>query len=155
MSRVVKDELALLLALHQDRVYRIALGIAGQCADAEDIMQEALLSIARGHRDFRGDAALSTWIYRITLRTALAWMARHRRGEAAGEAHPDLSAHADAPLDLSRALARLPLAARTVLMLVAVEGFSHAEAARLLEIPEGTVASRLHHARAQLRRALG
>ena len=56
---------------------------------------------------------------------------------------------------VARALARLPVPARTILMLVAVEGFSHAEAAHLLDIPEGTVASRLHHARARLRAALG
>lgn len=144
-----------LLATHQDRVFRIALGIAGQRADAEDIMQEALLAIAQGKAGFRGDAALSTWIYRITIRTAIAWMARHRRGESAGDANQSRSAELEAPIDVARALARLPVPARTILMLVAVEGFSHAEAALLLDIPEGTVASRLHHARAKLRTALG
>jgi RNA polymerase sigma-70 factor (ECF subfamily) len=144
-----------LLATHQDRVFRIALGIAGQRADAEDIMQEALLAIAQGLPGFRGEAALPTWIYRITIRTAIAWMARHRRGESAGDADQIRSAELEAPIDVVRALARLPVPARTILMLVAVEGFSHAEAALLLDIPEGTVASRLHHARARLRAALG
>lgn len=144
-----------LLAAHQSRIFRIALGVVGTREDAEDITQEVLLVIARNLEKFRGDAALTTWIYRITIRTSVAWLARHRRH--AGESEPtDLRALvSEAPLDVARAMSRLPLNARTILLLVAVEGFSHAEAARLLDIPEGTVASRLHHARAQLRAALG
>lgn len=169
-----------LLAAQQDRVFRIALGVAGRREDAEDIMQEVLLIIARNIKSFRGDSALTTWIYRITLRTAIAWLARHRRAEGDSRSSESRSGEgrssegelsraessepraigsevpgSDARIDIARAMARLPLNARTTLLLVAVEGLSHAEAAQLLDIPEGTVASRVHHARAQLRAMLG
>lgn len=134
-------------------VYRTAVSVAGNAADAEDICHDALLAISKAYARFRGESSLSTWIYRITLRVAMRWLARNRsRGS---EPIPEPVAGASGlPLEIIQAFSRIPLNSRTVLMLVAVEGFSHAEAADALGIPVGTIASRLHNARKQLSQQL-
>ena len=132
-------------------VLRTALALAGNVHDAEDIAQEALLAIARGMGGFRGDASLKTWVYRVALRCGVRWLARNRRPGVTGTPEPEAPPDG-LPLELVQAIGRLPLASRTVLLLVAVEGLSHREAAAVLGVPEGTVASRLHQARR--RRAL-
>jgi RNA polymerase sigma-70 factor (ECF subfamily) len=157
MSPVPADprRLDALIQAHSPRIYRIALGLAGSHADAEDITQEALLALVRGIDSFRGESQLSTWVYRLTLRAGLRWLARNRRPEQSAPIDPELPAAIDRPaLELLQLILRLPLDSRTVLLLVAVEGLSHSEAAEVLDIPEGTVASRLHHARARLRESL-
>lgn len=135
---------------HYGLVFRSALAISGNAHDAEDIAQEAFLAIARGIRGFRGEARLSTWIYRVTVRVAIRWLARHRRDDAEITEEPVAGAPG-LPAELIQALGRLPVQSRTVLMLVAVEGFTHAEAADALGVPEGTIASRVHTARRQLK----
>jgi RNA polymerase sigma-70 factor (ECF subfamily) len=133
---------------HFDRVYRVALSMSGNHADAEDITQEAFVAIIRALPRFRGDAMLSTWIYRITLRVGTRWLAKR---STATELPSTLIAADDAiPIDLINALRKLPIDLRMVIQLVGIEGLSHAEAADVLAIPEGTVASRMHYARKRL-----
>ena len=133
---------------HFHRVYRVALGMSGNHDDAEDITQEAFVAIIRALPKFRGDAMLSTWIYRITLRVGTRWLAKR---SVATELPPTLTAADDAiPIDLINALRKLPIDLRMVIQLVGIEGLSHAEAADVLAIPEGTVASRMHYARKRL-----
>ncbi len=133
---------------HYTQVYRVALSMAGNPADAEDICQETFLAVFRGLKSFRGDARLSTWLYRITLRVAARWLAR--RGEVREPTLDEGRADAPIPIDLVNALQRLPVTSRMIIGLVSVEGLSHGEAAELLGIPEGTVASRLFAARKRL-----
>jgi RNA polymerase sigma-70 factor (ECF subfamily) len=145
---------------HYPRVVRLAAAMTGDRDAACDIAQDVFIAVLRGLPDFRGDAALGTWIYRITLRTAARHTARRRRHVApsvdADELPGDASAEAAAELaELLRALAGLPLASRSVLSLIAIEGLSQEAAAEILGLPIGTVWSRLSAARRQLQESLG
>ena len=133
---------------HYQSVYRLALSLSGNHADAEDIAQEACIAIIGALPRFRGDAKLSTWIYRITLRVGTRWLAK--RGAVAELPATLFAADQSIPIDLINALRKLPIDLRMVILLVAIEGLSHSEAAEVLAIPVGTVASRLHYARKRL-----
>jgi len=133
---------------HYQSVYRLALSLSGNHADAEDIAQEVFVAIIGALPRFRGDAKLSTWIYRITLRVGTRWLAK--RGAAAELPPTLLAADHSIPIDLVNALRNLPIDSRMVILLVAIEGLSQSEAAEVLAIPVGTVASRLHYARKHL-----
>lgn len=133
---------------HYDRVYRLALSLSGRPADADDIAQEVFVAVIRGLPQFRGDAKVSTWIYRIAIRAAMRWRARHPHQETLPES---LTANDQTvPLDLINAINALPVTSRIVISLVSVEGLTHAEAGEVLGVAEGTVSSRLHTARKQL-----
>jgi RNA polymerase sigma-70 factor (ECF subfamily) len=149
---------------YKRRVYGLALRIVGPI-DAEEVAQEAFIRIFRGLPKFRGDAALSTWIYRLAVNAALSH--RTRRGAArlptedgASEAVEAQAAEeptrGDAVLRarLERALVRLPAGYRTVIVLHDVEGLEHEEIASILSCHVGTSKSQLHKARARLREIL-
>ena len=97
---------------------------------------------------FRGDAKLSTWIYRIALRVGNRWLAR--RGGVAELPVTLAATDQSIPIDLINALRKLPTDLRIIVLLVSIEGLSHEEAAEVLAVPTGTVASRLHYARKRL-----
>jgi RNA polymerase sigma-70 factor (ECF subfamily) len=152
---------------YKRRVYALALRIVG-AMDAEEVAQEAFIRIFRGLPKFRGDAALSTWIYRLAVNAALSHRARRApagteartvEGEPAGDADGQSGvepATGDAVLRtrLERALERLPAGYRTVVVLHDVEGLEHEEVAAILGCHIGTSKSQLHKARARLREAL-
>ena len=137
----------------------LCIGVTGQRADGEDALQDALCTIAGGVRQFRGEARLSTWCYRIALHAALRVKAsRVRRKEApATEAPPeragDHSGDSDDSRRLLEAVAELPIDLRAVVVLF-LQGRKHREIAEILEVAEGTVWSRLHAARQRLRTLL-
>jgi RNA polymerase sigma-70 factor (ECF subfamily) len=143
------------------RVYALAVRIVGPI-DAEEVAQEAFIRIFRGLTKFRGDAALATWIYRLAVNAALSHRTRRNAGaqpEANDEveAHPSVEpAHGDAVLRvrIERALARLPVGYRTVIVLHDIEGLEHEEVAQILGCHVGTSKSQLHKARARLREML-
>ena len=144
----MNESLSQIFSEHYQNVYRLALSLSGNHADAEDIAQEVFVAVIGALPKFRGDAKLSTWIYRIALRVCTRWLAR--RGTA-DELPATLTAiDHSIPIDLINALRKLPIDLRTVVLLVSVEGLSHDEAAEVLAIPAGTVASRLHYARRRL-----
>ncbi len=147
------DPLAQVFREHYQSVYRLALSLSGSHADAEDIAQEAFVAIMQALPKFRGDAKLSTWVYRITLRVGTRWLAR--RGTVAELPAALPATDASIPIDLINALRKLPIDSRSVVLLVAVEGLSHDEVAEVLAIPVGTVASRMHYARKRLEELLG
>ena len=150
---------------YKRRVYGLALRIVG-ATDAEEVAQEAFIRIFRGLPKFRGDAALSTWIYRLAVNAALSHRTRRAGNrlpidDNAGEGHVEtqvapepLSGDAVLRARLERALAELPAGYRTVVVLHDVEGLEHEEIAGILDCHVGTSKSQLHKARARLRAIL-
>lgn len=144
----VSDSLSEIFSDHYQSVYRLALSLSGNHADAEDIAQEVFVAIIGALPKFRGDAKLSTWIYRIALRVGNRWLAR--RGGVAELPVTLAATDQSIPIDLINALRKLPTDLRITVLLVSIEGLSHEEAAEVLAVPTGTVASRLHYARKRL-----
>lgn len=143
------------------RVFRVCLQLCGERTLAEDAMQNAFLAAFRGLRSFRGESQLSTWIYRVAIREALALRARRPPpgdSEDAAQALPSDAAPLDAQIAARQQARAVQVAFRTlsaehqaVLSLFAVEGLKHRQIAEVLGIPEGTVWYRLHEARRTLR----
>ena len=145
---------------YRDQVQELAAGLTSDSALAEDVVQEVFVAVLRGLRHYRAEARLSTWLYRITIRTA----ARARACRPV--AHVPLSHDIPAPStpnpaiageqrrEIQAALAALPAAHRMVLVLFALQGLSHHEIADILGVPTGTVWSRLHTARRLLASSL-
>jgi RNA polymerase sigma-70 factor (ECF subfamily) len=153
---------------YKRRVFGLAVRIVGP-VDAEEVAQEAFIRIFRGLPKFRGDAALSTWIYRLAVNAALSHRTRRAgarlptlanddgQTDRAIEAQPaEEPAAGDAVLRarLERALVQLPAGYRTVIVLHDVEGLEHEEIASILRCHVGTSKSQLHKARARLREIL-
>ena len=150
---------------YKRRVYGLALRIVGP-PDAEEVAQEAFIRIFRGLPKFRGDAALSTWIYRLAVNAALSHRSRRAGARLPLEENPtEAGVEAQAAVEpsgsdavlrarLERALAELPAGYRTVVVLHDVEGLEHEEIASILNCHVGTSKSQLHKARARLRAIL-
>lgn len=138
----------------RSRVLSLCLHLTGSPADAEDAAQEVFLAVFRELPGFRGECRVSTWIYRITVRTAIRVKTRTPRTapldlDPAVEP-PDPALGRERRRLVARALSRLSADHRAVLGLFSLEGLSHREIAETLGIPEGTVWSRLHLARKKL-----
>ena len=146
---------------YKRRVFGMAHRIVG-ASDAEEVAQEVFVRVFRALASFRGDSALSTWIYRLTVNASLSHLAkRGRRQEVAddgimeqmpaapvAERDPKLAAR------IETALGQLPAGYRAILVLHDVEGLSHEECAAILECRIGTCKSQLHKARARMRELL-
>jgi RNA polymerase sigma-70 factor (ECF subfamily) len=169
-----------LMARYTDRVYRLAYGITGNAADAEEVVQDVFLTVFRKIHTFEGRAALGSWIYRVATNAALI----KRRGQRADREIPlDLSIPAfladghragdpaflktdwsqtpeadvlsqETREILHRAIAGLPDEYRTVVVLRDVQGLSNEEVAGLVGESVACVKSRLHRARMALREQL-
>ena len=149
---------------HDERLRRLAYKLlAGDRERMDDVMQDAYVRAYRSLRMFRADADLGTWLYRIVTNACIDELRRARRRPepvdtgawevaSAGTGPEGAAAAADQVL---RALASLPEDQRITLVLVDGEGFDHHQAAGLLGVAPGTVASRLSRARATLRRTIG
>jgi RNA polymerase sigma-70 factor (ECF subfamily) len=133
-------------------VHALCLNLLGNRADAEDAFQETFIAVARALPSFRGESSVTTWVHRIAIRVALKLRARRPVAVELDDATPASNPRADhAETDaMSRALASLSFEHRLVMSLFAVAGLTHAEIAETLGVPEGTVWSRLHHAKKQL-----
>jgi RNA polymerase sigma-70 factor (ECF subfamily) len=143
---------------HTPRLRGLVLRLLGGATDeADDVVQESWLRACAGLAGFRWEAALSTWLCGIGVRTALEALRRGKRwsDDASLEEMPARAPAPGAGLDVERALARLPVRQRTVLVLHDVEGYTHEEIGELLGIVAGTSKSQLAHARETLRGALG
>jgi RNA polymerase sigma-70 factor (ECF subfamily) len=152
-----------LVAEYGDRVYGIALRVTGSPSDAEEVMQEAFLQAFRSWSSYRGEAAPTTWLYRIAVNAALMRVRSRRPEELLSEQDEGVEAvdwTADAAQavlrgelhqQLEAGITRLPEDLRVTLILRDVEGLSTAETAAALDISESAVKSRLHRARVLLR----
>jgi RNA polymerase sigma-70 factor, ECF subfamily len=139
--------------------YRVALGVLRNPAEAEDVAQEAMLRAYRNFHRLRDRDRFRAWLVRTSWRLSLDRIRsagrRERRERVAIENQQELAvenviARREFERQLAAALGALPEKLRIVMLLAAIEGYNTREVAKLLEIPEGTVKSRLHLARKQL-----
>jgi RNA polymerase sigma-70 factor (ECF subfamily) len=147
---------------HSPYLFGLALRLAGgRRDDAEDALQEAWLRATERLGQFRFESALRTWLAGFVVRCGRELRRRRHpaREEPAGGFELEEVAPTVPPalpeIDLERALAKMPPTLRDVLVLHEIEGLSHDEIGRVLEIPAGTSKSRLWFARRALRGALG
>ena len=150
---------------YQHRIFSIALRMLGNRAEAEEIAQEVFLRVHRSVRDFRGEAKLSTWLYAITSRLCLDRLHSGARAPRAGETellsiadpgpNPGVTLEAsELEAALHRAIAELDDDHRMVIVLRDLHGLSYEEIVAALELPLGTVRSRLHRGRMALKSRL-
>jgi RNA polymerase sigma-70 factor (ECF subfamily) len=157
-----------LVERHQTRVYNVALRVLGNAEDARDATQDAFLSALRKLGSFRGDAAFTTWMHRVTVNACYDLLRKQRRqpllrlateeGEPVPETGPAQPDHADASagsIDAARALAQIPDEFRVALVLADLQDLPYDQIARILDVPVGTVKSRVHRGRIALARAMG
>ncbi|MEU0669510.1 RNA polymerase sigma factor SigM [Streptomyces lavendulocolor] len=158
------DAFGELVRRHRDRLWAVALRTLGDREEAADAVQDALVSAFRAAHTFRGQSAVTTWLHRITVNACLdrARKAASRRTspvddterlEQLLEPHESAEAPAerqDLHRELFAALAKLPADQRAALVLVDMQGYPVAEAARVLDVPTGTVKSRCARGRARL-----
>ena len=151
-----------LVIRYEAQVRRIAFGVLRDHALAEDVAQETFLTAYRKADSFRGEGSVRSWLFRIAVRRALDELKkRGRKAEVALSPFTDAGRHGvephkqlDAGWDLERALDGLAPEHRAALMLKEVEGLSYQEIAESLGWPMGTVATRIHRARLELRARL-
>jgi RNA polymerase sigma-70 factor, ECF subfamily len=152
-----------LVRRHRDRLWAIALRTMGEPEEAADALQDALLSAFRRAASYRGEAAVTTWLYRIVVN---ACMDRHRRrkvrqaeplpsqedrmAELGVESQADPAELLETRSTVLEALEQLNPEQRAAIVLVDMEGYSVQEAASILECAEGTVKSRCARGRARL-----
>ena len=157
---------ATLVERHERRVFNLALRMTGREEDARDASQEAFLSALRKLKTFRGEAAFTTWLHRVTVNACYDLLRKRQRAPLLHErdddgpprpepAAPDHAGAVDLSLDVQRALLEVPPDFRAVLILCDAQDLPYEQAAAVLDIPIGTVRSRLHRGRVALARALG
>jgi RNA polymerase sigma-70 factor, ECF subfamily len=152
---------ATLMQRHERRVYNLAYRMLGTREDARDATQDAFLSCYRHLRRFRGDSAFSTWLHRIAVNASYDLLRRRPAVVALDdelvEPHPapDHADQAAAATDVQRALMAVPPDFRMALILHEVQDLPLEDIAAALDIPVGTVKSRVHRGRVALARALG
>lgn len=161
------------------RIFQLAIRHMKNREDAEEVTQDVLMKVYRKVGDFRGDAALSSWIYRITFNTAMSRLRTNRLARLAAEERDRTEQTAESregasqrqPVDWShmpdeellrtqlraaaaRAIAELPEIYRVPVMLRDIQGLSTEEASTRLRVKDQTLKSRLHRGRLMLRERL-
>ncbi len=153
--------LEILLDRHLDRVHAVCRRIVVHPEDALDATQEALIAISRGIGRFDGRSAFSTWVYRVATNAALDELRRRKRRPALAHdvlPEPAVSGGHDAMearLDVDAALAKVPEDFRVAVVLRDLADLDYAEIAAVLDVPLGTVKSRVARGRAALQAELG
>jgi RNA polymerase sigma-70 factor (ECF subfamily) len=170
-----RAEFARLVDAHSEKIYRLALKMLGNQQDAEDVLQETFIKAYRALPEFEGRSKISTWLYRIATNQALMLIRGRDQPPASIDAEKiDDQGETYAPLNLTdwcclpedeyltaeavayldRAVEQLPEAMKVTFLLRDIEGLSTAETARVLEISESAVKTRLSRARLRLRELL-
>jgi RNA polymerase sigma-70 factor (ECF subfamily) len=165
-----------LATTYGSRIHQLAFRYMKNWEDAEEVTQDVLMKVFRKIDAFRGDAALSSWIYRITFNTAMSRLRTGRSSRAADQHRPEMQGGAAGVLpqdppdwssladdhvlrremreQLISALTTLPEVYRTPVVLRDIQGLSTEEASRILHVKPQTLKSRLHRGRLILRQAL-
>jgi RNA polymerase sigma-70 factor (ECF subfamily) len=158
-----------LLRLHYDRIYAVCRRVTGNDGDAADAAQETMIAVVRSIARFDGRAAFGTWVHRIAINASLDELRRRRRRPMVAPASADGWSPADDAIDtaatgrldsvterdaLDSALAALPADFRVPVVLRDVGDLDYAEIAAVLDVPIGTVKSRIARGRAALAVAL-
>jgi RNA polymerase sigma-70 factor (ECF subfamily) len=158
-----RDALETLLRRHYDRLYAVCRRLTGDDADAADACQEALISVVRGLARFDARASFSTWTYRVATNAALDELRRRRRrpepglpeaadraGDGVQATQAGVTGDVALRLDIDAAIVQLPAEFRAPVVLRDLCTLSYDEIAEVLEIPPGTVRSRIARGRAAL-----
>jgi RNA polymerase sigma-70 factor (ECF subfamily) len=162
------DAFRAIMKAHNQRLYRIARGVVRNDSEAEDIVQEAYVRAFASLGAFRGDSSLATWLSRIVINEALGRLRKRRRTVAMPEPQAEIIQFPLNPSDdpertmaqrqilklVEQATDSLPDVYRTVFVARVIEGLSIEETADLLGVRPETVKTRLHRARALVRKAL-
>ncbi|MCU0702851.1 MAG: sigma-70 family RNA polymerase sigma factor [Fimbriiglobus sp.] len=159
-----------LVARYQDRLFNVAYRVLDNTEDAADVVQEVFVNAYQSLRAFKGDSELFTWLYRIAFNTAISFKRRRRRvmridgTSDDGGLDPEdrsLDTAPEAQLErtedervLAEAMAKLSPEHRTVLVLKDIDGLKYEDIAEVMGVPIGTVRSRLHRARLELKSLL-
>jgi RNA polymerase sigma-70 factor (ECF subfamily) len=158
-----------LSSAYADRLFMLLLRLLGDRGEAEDVAQEVMLRAWQGISRFRGQSSYFTWLYRIAVNEANRALEKRARRPAGVPLGPDeLQLPAPGAADpsqhaenselrraLAKALAELPPALRTAIVLRDVEGLSTQEAAEIAGVGQAAFKSRLHQARLRVRAAIG
>lgn len=163
------EAFATLFNAHKSKVYSLCLRMTSNTAEAEDLTQDAFLQVFRKLATFRGDSALSTWLYRVAVNTVLMHFRKKGLRQLSldepvnpsassqkrehGKNDDRLSGAVDR-IALTRAMKELPLGYRTIFVLHEVKGYEHHEIARLLRCSVGNSKSQLHKAKVRMRELL-
>ncbi len=161
------DALGILYDRHRYMVYRTALAIAGEPEAAADLLQDVFLRLYRFAERVDDTRPLEPWLYRVTTNLAYTWVNRRHRWFSPLEdiaewlaGNKKQTPHYASELDeesqqIQQAVSNLPIQQRIVIVLYYINDLSLQEIAEILEIPEGTVKSRLHYGRQALKKTLG
>jgi RNA polymerase sigma-70 factor (ECF subfamily) len=152
-----------LMDRHAKGLFRIALSMTRNRADAEEVLQEAFIGAFRGLKKFDARSSVKTWLVAILMRQAAkGWhRARHSRNSVpieAGDSEPltrtSVATSVEQRMDLMQAIEALPDVYRESLVLRELQGLTYEEIAQVLKVPRGTVESRIFRARSELRARL-
>ena len=162
-----RDAFARLLDAYETRVFRLALRLTGSVPDAEDVTQEIFLAVYRSLPKFRGDAALGTWIYRVAMNNCMEFRRKRRLDTVPYDAELTLAStdwqkdpqaaatHSETAERIGAAIDLLSPLHRDVIIMHELHGLTYQEVAQALDVPIGTVKSRLSNAFRRLRELLG
>lgn len=160
------DALGILYDRHRRMVYRTALGIVGDPDSAADLLQDTFLRLHRFASRIDSQRPLEPWLYRVTTNLAYTWVKRRNRWFSPIEdiaewlsgnkrQTPQFAAEMDEESQqVQQAITALPIAQRVVVVLYYLNDLPLQEIAEILEVPEGTVKSRLHYSRQSLKKHL-
>ena len=156
------DAFEQLVVAYRDQVFRLALRMCGNEADADEVAQEAFLSAWKALPNFRGDSQFSTWLYQLTSHAAIDLMRREKR-QIAAEDITEVSAPDPGPSPQQQAersetrqavrdaMGQLSPEYRQIVVLRFLQELSYEEIGAVLKLPPGTVKSRLNRAKSQLK----
>jgi RNA polymerase sigma-70 factor (ECF subfamily) len=170
VQRGDSEAFAALFYAHKPRIYSVCLRMTNNTAEAEDLTQDAFLQVFRKLATFRGDSALSTWLYRVAVNTVLMHFrkkalrqisldepCRQKDGRAVRREYGIRDERLTGCVDriaLGRAIRELPAGYRRIFLLHEVEGYEHQEIAQLLHCSVGNSKSQLHKAKQRIQELL-
>lgn len=160
------EAFSVIVSRYKDQVAKTVMGMMGNCMEADDVGQETFIRFYRSMDKFRGDAALGTYLTRIAMNLSLNELKKRKRSrslfsdnqEDTGEVHRSEAGNHQETDDVQEvvhlAIQELPPKYRSVIVLRMIEGYSTKETAEILDLPMGTVLSRLARAQKQLKDTL-